>query len=302
MILGIDPKNDYAFKCVFGSERHASVLIHMLNAVLKPPPERRVESVEILNPMTEPVVLDEKLSILDVKARDQSGRQFNVEMQMAAHPGLRGRFLYYWAKLYGGQLQAGEEYETLEPVVSICFLDGLLFPETGEFHLPFRLWDPHTQLTFTDHLAIHLFQLPNFTKSAEQLSNPLDLWLYFLNNGERLDPNNLPDQLRITEVEEAMSVLKGLTQEELERERYEAREKARRDALSWRKALERREAEAAEALAKGLTKGLVEGLVGQVRLCERFLKRAPLPDEQLKSMSVDELKRLLEEFESQFPS
>ena len=147
MTLGIDPKNDYAFKCVFGSERHARVLIHMLNAVLKPPPERRVDSVVILNPITEPVVLDEKLSILDIKARDQSGRQFNVEMQMAAHPGLRGRFLYYWAKLYGSQLQSGEEYETLEPVVSICFLDGLLFPETDEFHLPFRLWEPQAQLT-----------------------------------------------------------------------------------------------------------------------------------------------------------
>ncbi len=59
MALGIDPKNDYAFKCVFGSERHTRVLIHMLNAVLKPRSERRVDSVVILNPMSEPVVLDE---------------------------------------------------------------------------------------------------------------------------------------------------------------------------------------------------------------------------------------------------
>jgi len=313
MALGIDPKNDYAFKCVFGSERHSRVLIHMLNAVLKPSPERRVQSVDIVNPMTEPVILDEKLSILDIRARDQSGRQFNVEMQMAAHPGLRGQFLYYWARLYGGQLQSGEEYETLEPVISICFLDGLLFPETDRFHLPFRIWEPQTRLTFTDHLAIHLFQLPNFTKGSKQLSDPLDLWLYFLNNGESLDPDNLPEPLRISEVEEAMSVLKGLTQEEIERERYEARERARRDALSWRKALERREAEvdkaqaeAAQALAKGLAKGRdegrTEGLIGQVRLCERFLKRTPLSDEQLNSMSVDDLKQLLEELESQLPT
>ena len=73
-ILGIDPKNDYAFKCVFGSERHTRVLIHMLNAVLRPPPERRVIHVTILNPFTETVVLDEKLAILDIRARDQSER------------------------------------------------------------------------------------------------------------------------------------------------------------------------------------------------------------------------------------
>jgi len=127
------------------------------------------------------------------------------------------------------------------------------------------------------------------------------LWLYFLNNGERLDPDDLPEQLRISEVEEAMSVLKGLTQEEIERERYEAREKARRDALSWRKTLERREAEVGKAQAEA-TSARAEGLVGQLRLCERFLKRTPLPDQQLKSMSVDELKRLLEDLESQLPT
>ncbi|MBC8876186.1 MAG: DEAD/DEAH box helicase family protein [Planctomycetes bacterium] len=58
----------------------------------------------------------------------------------------------------------------------------------------------------------------------------------------------------------------------------------------------------AEGLAEGLAKGRTEGLIGQVRLCERFLKRAPLPDEQLGSMSADELQRLVEELESQIPS
>ena len=36
MGLGIDPKNDYAFKCVFGSEHHTRILVHLLNAVLDP--------------------------------------------------------------------------------------------------------------------------------------------------------------------------------------------------------------------------------------------------------------------------
>ena len=39
-ILGIDPKNDFAFKRVFGSEHHPRVLIHLLNAVLDPAPGR----------------------------------------------------------------------------------------------------------------------------------------------------------------------------------------------------------------------------------------------------------------------
>ena len=37
MLLGIDPKVDYAFKRVFGDERNADILIHFLNAVLRLP-------------------------------------------------------------------------------------------------------------------------------------------------------------------------------------------------------------------------------------------------------------------------
>jgi predicted transposase/invertase (TIGR01784 family) len=322
MVLGIDPKNDYAFKCVFGSQRHARVLIHMLNAVLKPSPGRRVTSVEILNPITEPVVLDDKLSILDVKARDQSGRQFNVEMQMVAPPSLQGRFLYYWAKLYSSQLQSGDQYELLQPVVSICFVDGLLFPASEAYHLPFRLWNPETQLTFSDHLAIHLLQLPNFRKSEQDLADPLDLWLYFLNNGKKLDPENLPGSLRVLEVEEAVRALKMLTHDEIERERYEAREKARRDALSWEKTLERWQQQAtqneqkathfeqkatrleqeAASLEQQLLQSRAEGLIAQIRLCERHLKRAVLSDERLGSLSLEELQQVLDELQSQLPS
>ena len=54
--------------------------------------------------------------------------------------------------------------------------------------------------------------------------------------------------------------------------------------------------------AEGHAEGRAEGLIGQVRLCERFLKRTPLPDEQLKSMSEGELQQLLEELESQLPT
>jgi predicted transposase/invertase (TIGR01784 family) len=296
MILDIDPKNDFAFNCVFGSEHHKRVLIHMLNAVMKPPPERRVLSVDIVNPMTERVVLDEKLSILDVRARDQSGRQFNVETQMILHPCVQERFLYYSTKMYGSQLVAGENYGMLQPVVSICFLDGLLFPETQEYHLPFQLWNPEQKLLLSEHLTIHLFQLPYFRKTVQELTDPLDLWLYFLNNGKQLDPDNLPGPLRVPELEEAVGILKMVTLDEIRRAMYEDREKAIRDAASWRSALARAERRAAEAAAQA-----TQAMIGQVRLCEQFLQRIPLPDERLQAMTVDELQQLVRELRGQFP-
>ena len=57
-------------------------------AVLEPAPSRQLLNLESLNPYTEQMTLDDKLSILDIKARDDQGRIFNIEMQMAASPSL----------------------------------------------------------------------------------------------------------------------------------------------------------------------------------------------------------------------
>ncbi|MDA1015839.1 MAG: PD-(D/E)XK nuclease family transposase [Planctomycetota bacterium] len=85
MNLMIDLKNDFAFKRVLSNENHLEVLVHVINAVLGLTGDDRVVSVTILNPnITTDDIHDAKDLILDVRAVDQMGRQFNLEMQMFA--------------------------------------------------------------------------------------------------------------------------------------------------------------------------------------------------------------------------
>ena len=107
MVPGIDPKVDIVFKRLFGTPANADLLIDLLNAVLGFPPERAVTDVEIVNRFNEKEALDDKLSILDVKARDAAGRQFNVEMQVLPHGAYPKRIVYYLAKLHQQQLREG---------------------------------------------------------------------------------------------------------------------------------------------------------------------------------------------------
>jgi hypothetical protein len=53
MVPGIDPKVDYAFKRLFGREPNQALSIHLLNAVLAPPPHERVVDLELLNPFND---------------------------------------------------------------------------------------------------------------------------------------------------------------------------------------------------------------------------------------------------------
>ena len=82
MILDIDPNVDYAFKRVYGREENRDVLGSILEAVLAGTEFGKVTDLEILNPFNERDTIDDKLSVVDVRARQKSGEVFNIEMQL----------------------------------------------------------------------------------------------------------------------------------------------------------------------------------------------------------------------------
>lgn len=308
MIPGIDPKVDYAFKYLFGREHSQPVLIPLLEAVLRPPPGEGIAHLEILNPFHDKQALDDKLSILDIKARDQRGRLFNVEMQLLPERAFRNRVLYYWARLYGQQLQEGDDYLLLRPTVSICFVDNVLFPQTSAYHLAFQLRTEDHTFAFTEDLALRILELPKFTRSVEQLTEPLDVWLYFLRHGAQLDHGALPEALNLPGIRRALEDLTVLTQDQLERERYESRLKAQRDERS--RLLYAEDEGMARGMARGLEQGLEQGreegrteiLVRHIHFCQRLLKHPLTPAEQLREMPVEEMERFATQLESQVPS
>lgn len=160
---GIDPKAAYAFKRLFGREQNRD----LLHAGLVPPPERRLTELEILNPFSDKEALDDKLSVLDIKARDREGRQYLIEMQMLAYGEFRKRLLYYWARAYQQQLHEGDDYAELRPTYSICFVNTVLFGQLPPHHLVFRLLEERHQVAFTNDLALNILELPKFTLTAE---------------------------------------------------------------------------------------------------------------------------------------
>jgi predicted transposase/invertase (TIGR01784 family) len=279
---GIDPKVDYAFKWLFGSERNSHLLIDLINAVLDPPPGREVVAVEFLNPFHDLEAEDEKQTILDVKARDQSGRLFNVEMQMLAHRFLPQRILYYWARLYASQLVEGEQYNRLQPTVSICFLNAVLIRDTPVTHLTFGLHDSSQSVTLVPDLEIHLFELPKFDAPAEDVEGIMQGWLYFLRHAATLDTESLPEELCMSPIEQAMHELQKLAQDPEERERYENRLKFLRDQEAIRMTVRE--------------EGRQEGRIGFAR---SVLGLPPLTEEELQALSLDEAARMADELEQQ---
>lgn len=97
----IDPKNDLAFKKIFGNSAKKEILISFLNATLELPAP--IKNVELVSPYQPPIIKDFKDTSLDVKAVDTKGREFIVEMQVEGNELFGKRSLYYLAKSYVGQ-------------------------------------------------------------------------------------------------------------------------------------------------------------------------------------------------------
>ena len=62
----LDPKVDFVFKNIFGSEKHPEILISFLNAILKP--VKKIVSVKINKNDLDKQFIEDKYSRLDVKA------------------------------------------------------------------------------------------------------------------------------------------------------------------------------------------------------------------------------------------
>ena len=239
----IDPKIDCVFKALLGAEDNRALLIHFLNALLGNELPAPVSAVEILNPYNDREFLNDKLSIVDVKARDAVGRLYQVEIQILPHPDLPARMLYTWADLYSQQLHSGQDYGALRPTHGLWLLGEDLLRDDPAYAHRYRLRDERGR-TWLEHGGISLFELNKFAAGAVETEE--QRWLKFFKDGERLDADHLPDWMQTVEMRQAMSTLKQFSDKERAYDAYQARQ----NYLRMQGSIERRQRELAAALAQ----------------------------------------------------
>ena len=185
----INPRTDFAFKHIFGSESDTSKLVSLLNAVLQNKDDKVIVDVDILDPYNAPNSPLLKDSYLDLRARDASGKYYLIEMQVANVQGMYKRVLYNVCKQYSNQLDKGDSYPLLNDVIGITFTNFVLFDHLPNLRNSFMLRDA-SGTVFADDLELVFIELPKFSvgkDQSHQLSSTLDKWLYFLKYAEDLE-------------------------------------------------------------------------------------------------------------------
>jgi len=224
MIHFINPTIDCVFKAILGSESHEPVLIHFLNAMLNLSGVHKIDSVVLKNPYNAKDYLKAKDTIVDVKATDNQGKIYQIEIQTSSFPTLKHRMLYTWSHVYQTQLQQGGRYQHLNPVISIWLLSNNIIPEqvSGDYHHHFQAHDIQRGVTLSDHFNIHMVELPKW--QATTVSTPKQQWLYFFKEGSNINADSPPDVLKRSKVMvQAMDTLKQFSDQEENYDLYQAR-------------------------------------------------------------------------------
>ena len=209
----IDPKVDCVFKAILGAIENKNLLIHFLNAVLEPKKKSKIVHVEIINPYNEKEYETDKLSIVDIKAIDETDKLYQIEIQLVNHSALIERILYTWTSIYYSQMRKGDHYNQLRPVISIWILKEKLFPQVNICHLPFEIANIEHQLKLTEHLSINILQLSEWVLK-EPIKTEKDRWIYLFKEGKDIDIDNPPSFLdtNTKEMRQAMQVMKRFSE------------------------------------------------------------------------------------------
>ena len=121
---------DLVFKAFF---KDKSVSIPFLQNFLPLPKERKIISLNFLDPVMTPENIKNKTPVLDLRVQLDNKEYINIEMQSDDMGNFKERILYYLSNLYISQLGRGTDYSTLYPAYSLVFTKFPVFPELKEY-------------------------------------------------------------------------------------------------------------------------------------------------------------------------
>nr|WP_242060461.1 Rpn family recombination-promoting nuclease/putative transposase [Aerosakkonema funiforme] len=276
----INPKTDYGFKKIFGSDNSQDILISFLNAIVYQG-QPTIKSLEIIDPYAPGRISALKTTYFDVKAKLNNGQNVLIEMQAFNVPAFTKRIVYNAAKAYANQLRIGEEYPEVRPLISVAVMDFNLFELSQTVISQFIFKEKQQLFDYPEYpFELVFVELPKFNKTLEELETVADKWLYFLRKTPDLEV--VPEKMAtVPEIDKAFAIANRINLSVEELEDLEKREQFVREQKG--------------SIEFSRAEGRAEGIqTGQLILVQRQLRRrfGEIPVEtldRLEQLSSDDL-------------
>ena len=276
----LDPKIDYVFKRIFGYVGNEEITKELLSSII----QKEITNIKLDNKtILEKDLLEDKVGILDIRAKIEDKINCNIEMQIVDRKNIEKRILYYWSKLYSMNLKVGKDYENLEKVIVILITDYEIdsLKEIQKYQTKWNIREEEYQkVILTEVMEIYIIELPKYEKYKEKTKNDsLNRWIKFIKE---------PGGMEMGEdkaIQKAKEVLEEISKDERERYLAELREKYILD----QKAIED------AGYDKGLKDGMIQGKKEEKKKIAKNLLKLNMSIEQIKEvtgLTEEEIKKL----------
>ena len=224
--------NDYVFKRIFGKGGNEKILESLLEAILK----INIQKIEVKNPEIPKEAIDEKLSILDIKAEINENTIIDVELQVGNTTALERRLAVYNAKLIAGEIKVSEKYQKAKDTIVICIINDNVVKRNAYLSLAMLKYEKTEEIRYvnmgygkeeeylTDMVKYYIIELPKFKKKKPKVADLLEKWLYVIGGDRKMMEECKKEN---EEIKEAVEQLTQMSADEYERELYEIRERSR---------------------------------------------------------------------------
>ena len=268
-----DPKEDFVFKALFGTEENKELLISLLNAILKGKPY--IKDLSLNNTELTKILEPNKSSRLDILATSDDGIKFNIEMQCRKTKNLPSRTLFYTSKLYTKDLKENEDYNKTKVISIWLFGENVTDRKSAinEAFVTFQPTDNDPYEILSDSIRIIYLELYKYVINNKNIDDKLTKWIDFLTNPIILDKNTIEDK----DIEKARKTLEYISTNDNERTILDAIQKSRNDFYNDMTAA--REEGLEEGIEIGKIEGLKEGL-------DKGLKEGEKKGEKNKSIEI----------------
>ncbi len=265
-----DPKTDFVFYRIFGSDDHKKVLLGFLNDVLELPDDHRIQFVEFLPREQRPKVRELKHSAVDVKCVDVRGTTYVVEMQVLNVEAFGKRVVYNVAKAYTNQLDVGEAYPELNDVIGISVCDFVQWPKKQDSPAVPMLsrWCTQEQKSGAlglSQLQFVFLELPKYS-AGNTPATSAEKWAYFFREAKNL--TMIPAMLDVPPLREAFEAARTAHFTKVEWDLYIAAGMAIQNERGVLSAAHR------EGVHEGMLKGEREGMLKGERKMLLLMLRA----------------------------
>lgn len=211
--------NDYLFRALLQFDN--MVLKELISSLLRWD-VNDITSAEIQNPIILGESLEAKYYVLDVKVMLNDSIILNLEMQVIDENNWPERSMCYLCRVFD-QINRGGTYIDVKPAYQIGFTDFAPLKGKSEFYATYRMLNVKNHEEYTDKFTLSVVDLSHIELATEEdKSNKLDQWA-------KMFKAKTWEELRMLAqsnpaIDEAVTKIHILTEEDRIREQMEARE------------------------------------------------------------------------------